>query len=80
MTHSSARAALTRDEIGFLQRMIKKKTAGDGLYLLSQCLLQIARLGGYLARASDPPPGNTVMWRELARLSDIPIAFGFLSL
>lgn len=28
-----------------------------------------ARLGGYIARASDPPPGNTVMWRRLSRLT-----------
>ena len=30
-------------------------------------------LGGYLARASDPPPGNTVMWRGLSRLTDIAL-------
>jgi hypothetical protein len=30
-------------------------------------LIKVARLGGYLARASDPPPGNTVMWRGLSR-------------
>jgi hypothetical protein len=33
----------------------------------------IARLGGYLARATDPPPGNTVMWRRLSRLTDIEL-------
>ncbi|RWN55186.1 hypothetical protein [Mesorhizobium sp.] len=32
---------------------------------VSSYLVKIARLGGYLARASDPPPGNTVMWRGL---------------
>jgi IMP dehydrogenase/GMP reductase len=34
-------------------------------------LIAIARLGGYLARANDPPPGNTVMWRGMSRLTDI---------
>ncbi|MBI1777533.1 MAG: hypothetical protein HYR63_22200, partial [Proteobacteria bacterium] len=34
---------------------------------------KIARLGGYLARANDPPPGNTVMWRGLSRLTDIAL-------
>jgi len=34
---------------------------------------RIARLGGYLARASDPPPGNTVMWRGVSRLTDIKL-------
>jgi hypothetical protein len=28
-------------------------------------------LGGYLARAKDPPPGNMVVWRGLTRLADI---------
>jgi hypothetical protein len=37
-------------------------------------LLQIAMLGGYLARNPDPPPGNMVVWRGLTRLNDI--AFG----
>ncbi|MGH6755314.1 MAG: hypothetical protein ACREDP_24430, partial [Bradyrhizobium sp.] len=40
-----------------------------------QYLDKIARLGGYLGRASDPPPGNIVMWRGLARLTDIAIGF-----
>ncbi len=70
-----ARAALTPNEIGLLQRMIKKKAVNDGQSPLSQCLVQIAKLGGYLARARDPPPGNTVMWRGLARLSDIQMGF-----
>ena len=32
---------------------------------LSYYLTKLARLGGYLAPASDPPPGNTVIWRGL---------------
>ena len=40
---------------------------------LSLYLTKIARLGGYLARAKDPPPGNIVMWRGLARLNDITL-------
>lgn len=42
---------------------------------VSLCLMQLARLGGYLARASDPPPGNTVVWRGMARLTDIELGF-----
>ena len=38
---------------------------------LAHYLTKIARLGGYLAQANDPPPGNTVMWRGLSRLTDI---------
>ena len=38
---------------------------------LSFYLTKLAKLGGYLARASDPPPGNMVIWRGLSRLTDI---------
>jgi hypothetical protein len=38
-------------------------------------LLEVARLGGYLARSKDPPPGNLVIWRGLARLTDILLGF-----
>ncbi len=36
-------------------------------------VIAFARLGGYLARNSDPPPGPLVLWRAMARLSDIQI-------
>lgn len=36
-------------------------------------LTKLARLGGYLARAADPPPGNVVIWRGLSRLTDIEL-------
>jgi len=35
--------------------------------------VKLACLGGYLARAHDPPPGNTVIWRGLSRLTDIEL-------
>jgi hypothetical protein len=38
---------------------------------LSRYLTKLAKLGGYLARKADPPPGNTVIWRGLTRLTDI---------
>ncbi|WP_322864749.1 IS4 family transposase (plasmid) [Aquicoccus sp. G2-2] len=31
----------------------------------------LARLGGYLDRTSDAPPGTTVIWRGLSRLADL---------
>ena len=40
---------------------------------LAAYVLQIALLGGYLARARDPPPGNMVIWRGLTRLQDITL-------
>jgi Transposase DNA-binding len=62
--------ALTKSEISVLDRfvsdkpLVRRKT-------LSCYLTKIARLGGYLARANDPPPGNAVMWRGLSRLTNI---------
>ena len=40
---------------------------------LADYLLQIAMLGGYLARSRDPPPGNMVLWRGITRLHDIAV-------
>ncbi|CCW19148.1 Transposase, ISLbp10 [Sphingobium indicum BiD32] len=40
---------------------------------ISEYLREIARLGGYLARSHDPPPGNIVMWRGWSRLMDIQL-------
>jgi len=42
---------------------------------LDAYLLQIAMLGGYLARNHDPPPGNMVVWRGMTRLHDIGLGF-----
>jgi hypothetical protein len=42
---------------------------------LHDCLAQLARLGGYLNRSSDGPPGNTVVWRGMARLTDIALGY-----
>lgn len=40
---------------------------------LGSYLIKLARLGGFLARSSDPPPGNMVIWRGLSRLADIQL-------
>jgi len=45
---------------------------------LTDAVLWIAKLGGYLGRKSDSPPGIIVLWRGLSRLNDI--AFGLFSL
>jgi hypothetical protein len=36
-------------------------------------LNKLARLGGYMARRKDPPPGNKVVWRGLGRLTDLAL-------
>jgi hypothetical protein len=66
--------ALAKLEISLLDQLVPERggTPPAGMSL-SKYLTKIARLGGYLARASDPPPGNIVMWRGLARLTDIKL-------
>jgi hypothetical protein len=64
--------ALTQLELKLLDRLAKP---ADSPSTLSDYLGRIARLGGYLDRANDPPPGNIVMWRGLARLTDIAIGY-----
>jgi hypothetical protein len=69
----TASAAITAQEQTILDKLfgIPEKPGA-----LSTYLARIARLGGYLARANDAPPGNTIMWRGLCRLTDIQ--FGFM--
>lgn len=42
---------------------------------LGNFLLRLARLGGYQNRTRDTPPGNMVLWRGMARLTDIHIGY-----
>jgi hypothetical protein len=66
---------LTATEIAVLDRLVNDKPQARRK-TLSHYLTKIARLGGYLARANDPPPGNTVMWRGMSRLTDIVLGAG----
>ena len=66
-----AELALTASELHLLDHLLT--TRPTMRKTLSHYLIKIAKLGGYLARASDPPPGNIVMWRGLSRLRDIEL-------
>lgn len=67
-----AKSVLTEAEIEILDLLVKDK--GRGLNkTISEYLIKIARLGGYLARARDAPPGYVVLWRGLARLTDLQL-------
>ena len=69
-----AEVALTEGEVAILDRL-----AGDteppARPTVSHDLVAVAKLGGYLARVRDPPPGNMVIWRGLTRLMDIHLGF-----
>jgi hypothetical protein len=63
-------------EITLLDRLISTKAGSNpATKSLSVYLTKLARLGGYLARSSDPPPGNMVVWRGLSRLTDIHLGY-----
>ena len=69
-----AALVLTELETNILDQLIPDSTADPpAASTISRYLIKIARLGGYLARTKDPPPGNIVMWRGLSRLNDIAL-------
>ena len=67
-----AAKTLTDMEIRLLDRLVKDvgKNCSQAK-TRSHYLTRIARLGSYLARASDP--GNKVMWRELSHTIDVEL-------
>lgn len=67
--------AFTQTEIELLGRVVQDSPRSAQAPPLLRNLLKLARLGGYLARASDPAPGNTVMWRGMRRLIDIQLGY-----
>ena len=79
MTHriapeASPQLVFTELELRILDRLVHDKPGADrGQPTLAHYLTKLARLGGYLARNSDPPPGNETIWRGLTRLVDIQL-------
>ena len=62
----------TRTEIKVLKELMKTRAKSvASRNSLHRYLIWLACLGGYLNRANDSPPGNTVVWRGMSRLSDI---------
>jgi len=72
-----ASAAFTALERALLDKLVPDlpRASNQDSRHLSRYIAKVARLGGYLARAKDPPPGNIVIWRGLSRLTDIIIGF-----
>jgi len=72
--HAPPTIALSQTEMSLLDRLIsnirgRRCTPGTLAYYITK----LARLGGYLARSHDPPPGIIVIWRGLNRLTDIEL-------
>lgn len=68
-------SVFTKTERQLLDSLTPDHTEPSAKGILSSYIIKVARLGGYLARSNDPPPGNIVMWRGLARLTDIALGF-----
>jgi len=79
MTHritpeANPQLVFTELELRILNRLVNDNpTAHAQPHTLSHYLIKLARIGGYLARSSDPPPGNETIWRGLTRLNDIQL-------
>ena len=72
----TAHSVFSETECQLLDQFVPDRPKDVGVTRsLSFYIIKVARLGGYLARANDPPPGNTVMWRGLCRLTDIELGF-----
>ncbi|ADW69336.1 transposase [Granulicella tundricola MP5ACTX9] len=66
----------TTTELYLLDQLVRDKPGkSPSESTLTLYMTKLAQLGGYLARAKDPPPGNTVIWRGLSRLTDIQLGF-----
>src|SRR3954467_5601247 len=63
--------ALTEREMALLDRLVPDRVPRPRT--LAVYLTKVARLRGHLARRRHPPPGNTVMWRGMSRLTDITL-------
>lgn len=78
-THGGAagshRAGVYTHRIELLDRVVHDASHNAQAPPLLRNVIRLAQLGGYLARASDPPPGNTVMWRGMRRLTDIQLGY-----
>jgi hypothetical protein len=70
-----AEIAFTRTETELLERVVHDTSHNAQAPPLLRNVIRLAQLGGYLARASDPPPGNTVLWRGMRRLTDIQLGY-----
>jgi hypothetical protein len=71
--HADPGRAFTDLEQYLPNEMAPDKPSTPRYRSLDHYIVKLARLRGYLARTHDPPPGNTVMWRGLSRLTDIEL-------
>jgi hypothetical protein len=69
-----AKLVFTDTEIKLLEQLVPMDT-NSGRKTVGDFLTRLARLGGYLNRKRDAPPGNMVLWRGMARLTEIHLGY-----
>jgi hypothetical protein len=63
-TDEEPTAVFTENGSNIFDKLLKlKRNKTSQPRSLSNYIRKMAKLGGYLARANDPPPGNLVIWR-----------------
>lgn len=58
-------------ELNVLEAFAQKKTNDKPPRTLGAAVYLVAKLGGYLGRKNDPPPGHQIMWRGYRNLSQL---------
>lgn len=67
--------ALTQLELQLIDQLVPDRRPPAELHTLSDYIIKIARLGGFLARPRSTPRQHCLIWRGLARLTDIAIGY-----
>lgn len=65
----------TETEQKVLDHFVKDSPSDLRSFTLQYYLRKVAKLGGYLARKNDPPPGNIVIWSGLRKLNELHAGF-----
>lgn len=76
---STAKTVFTETEMRLLDHLISVKNKSQKK-TIKKYLTLLAKLGGYLDRSHDPPPGNMVVWRGFRRLTDIHLGFSLANI
>lgn len=64
-------------EVKVLDALQKQQANGTGQppMRIGEAITRVAKLGGYLARPSDPPPGAQCIWRGMIRLGAMAVGY-----
>jgi hypothetical protein len=71
----AADRVLEEDEWQSVYAVVKGETPPEQAPPLGEMVQLIARLGGYLGRPSDGPPGPKVMWIGMQRMTDLALGW-----